>query len=123
MSQHVSVPAETGRLWHVVVTMAGEPGDPEQVHAALERLCAERAFLLSCRYSTDRAELRYWEEADDADDAAALALRLWAEHRRTAGLPAWQVAGLEVLDRDTYQWRTTTTRRGPELLPMGVRPF
>ena len=58
------------------------------MRSALERLAHERPFLLSARYAADRAELRYWEEARDLEDAAALALRLWGEHRLTADLPA-----------------------------------
>jgi hypothetical protein len=52
-------------------------------------------------------------------DALAMALRLWGEHRRTAGLPTWNVVGLEVVDRATHR------RRGGSgaLLSPGVRPF
>lgn len=114
--------ARSGVLWHVVITVAGPGVDPREVRAGLERLCAERAFLLSCQYAVDRAELSYWEEADDLDDAAALALRLWGEHRASARLPAWHVVGLEVLDRDTFYWRAAN-ERGVDLMPMGVRPF
>ena len=89
----------------------------------LERLAHERPFLLSARYAADRAELRYWEEARDLEDAAALALRLWGEHRLTADLPPWRVAGLEVVDRATFQRRATDTP-APALVPAGgVRPF
>jgi hypothetical protein len=86
-------------MWHVTLTVVGDEVDPAEVRAALERLTHEQPFLLSARYAADRAELRYWEEARDLEDAAALALRLWGEHRRTAELPAWRVAGLEVVDR------------------------
>jgi hypothetical protein len=110
-------------MWHVTLTVAGEEHDPSEVRAALERLAHERPFLLSARYAGDRAELRYWEEARDLDDAAALALRLWGEHRLTAELPPWRVAGLEVVDRTTFQRRATDTPV-PVLVPAGgVRPF
>lgn len=110
-------------MWHVTLTVVGESAEPSEVKAALERLAHERPFLLSARYAADRAELRYWEEARDLEDAAALALRLWGEHRRTAELPPWRVVGLEVVDRRTYQHRVTDGPR-PVLVPAGgVRPF
>jgi hypothetical protein len=89
-------------LWHVTLTVGGDAHPVDDVRGALERLSAERPFMLSGRYSESRAEFSYWEEADDLSDAAALALRLWGEHRRTAGLPAWSVEGLEVMSRDEY---------------------
>ena len=110
-------------MWHVTLTVVGEPLEADEVRAALERLAHERPFLLTARYAADRAELRYWEEARDLDDAAALALRLWGEHRRTAELPPWRVVGLEVVDRVTYQ-RRVADGPGPVLVPAGgVRPF
>ena len=69
--------------------------------------------------ATDSAEVRYWEEAEDVHDALALALRLWGEHRESAGLPKWNVVGLEVVDRDTHRRRGD----GAALLSPGVRPF
>jgi hypothetical protein len=110
-------------MWHVTLTVVGDEVDPAEVRAALERLTLEQPFLLSARYAGDRAELRYWEEARDLEDAAALALRLWGEHRRTAELPAWRVAGLEVVDRATFQRRAMDIP-APALVPAGgVRPF
>ena len=110
-------------MWHVTLTVVGAPVEAEQVRAALERLTQERPFLLSARYAVDRAELRYWEEARDLEDAAALALRLWGEHRRTADLPPWRVTGLEVVDRATFQLRAMESPL-PALMPAGgVRPF
>lgn len=93
------------RLWQVMVTVAGEPLDVVDVRAALERLAQEQPFLLSGRYAADCAEVRYWEEAESCGDAAALALRLWGEHRVSAGLPAWEVVGLEVLERELTERR------------------
>jgi hypothetical protein len=111
-------------MWHVTVTVGGERTDPREVRAALERLSLERPFLLTARYAADRAEVRYWEEARDIDDAAALALRLWGEHRATAGLPPWRVIGLEVIDRQTWQRRVGTRALGHTLTPAGeVSPF
>ena len=87
------------RLWHVTLTVGGDDQPVEAIRSALERLNSERPFFLASRYSASRVELRYWEEADSCEDACALALRLWGEHRGTADLPAWNVRGLEVVER------------------------
>jgi hypothetical protein len=92
-------------LWHVTVTVAGEPHDLHQTHASLLRLLRERPFIHSLRYAQDRAEVSYWEESTDMVDAASLALRLWNEHQATANLPDWKVVGLEVLAQETYRLR------------------
>jgi len=92
-------------LWHVTLTVAGDEQARPDVLAALERLAAERPFFLSGRYGADRAELRYWEEAQDCSDACAMALRLWFEHRDSAQLPPWHVVALEVFSRDEHQRR------------------
>ena len=115
--------AEHVGMWHVTLTVGGESVEADQIRDGLERLTHERPFLLSARYAPDRAEVRYWEEARDVDDAAALALRLWGEHRLTAGLPSWRVTGLEVVDRATFQRRAMDSP-APALVPAGgVRPF
>ena len=93
------------RLWHVTVTVAGDPQPLSVVHEALTRLHNERPFLLSLRYDADRAELAYWEEGEEMVDAASLALRVWNEPRASADLPPWKVVGLEVVEQDTYQAR------------------
>ncbi|MFY0406248.1 hypothetical protein [Solicola sp. PLA-1-18] len=90
------------RLWHVTVTVAGRPHDQGQVREAMDRLRVEHAFLHSLRYASDRAELCYWEQAPEMLDAAAMAMRVWLEHRESAGLPQWEIVGLEVLERDMY---------------------
>lgn len=123
LSREPARPADSRPMWHVTLTVVGVALDPLEVRAALERLTHERPFLLSARYAADRAELRYWEEARDLEDAAALALRLWGEHRSSAQLPAWRVAGLEVVDRETFQRRAMDSP-APALVPAGgVRPF
>lgn len=110
-------------MWHVTLTVVGEAVTAREIRGALVRLTHEQPFLLSARYATDRAELQYWEEARDLEDAAALALRLWGEHRASATLPAWRVAGLEVVDRATFQ-RRAMDGPAPALVPAGgVRPF
>jgi hypothetical protein len=93
------------RMWHVTLTLSGEPVADDAIKAALERLALERPFLLTGRYARDRAEVRYWEEAERLEDAAALALRLWGEHRVSAGLPDWETVGLQVLERDVFTLR------------------
>jgi hypothetical protein len=93
------------KLWHVTVTVGGKTMDPTLVKAALERLSGEQPFLLSGRYNAERAEVRYWEEARECADAAALGLRMWGEHRASAGLPAWHVLGIEVVDKQLFQRR------------------
>jgi len=111
------------KLWHVTVTVGGDPIDPSVVRAALERLSTEQPFLLSGRYSSDKAEVRYWEEASECSDAAALALRLWGEHRSTAGLPAWHVLGVEVVDRQVFQRRGGDASLSLVMPAGGWRPF
>jgi hypothetical protein len=101
------------RLWHVTLTVGGPVAPADEVRAALERLAAEQPFLLSGRYSSDCAEVRYWEEAEDCADACALALRLWGEHLESARLPPWRVEALEVLEQAVQE------RRHAEE-PMGV---
>ena len=119
-----SPPAErTTRMWHVTLSVAGAPVRLPVIRDSLERLCFERPFLLCGRYAVDHAEVRYWEEAADIGDAAALGLRLWGEHRASAGLPPWIIAGLEVIDRDTAR-RRRMRPAAAGLVPAGVvRPF
>ncbi len=115
--------ADEPRLWHVTLTVAGERVRLDELREALERLAHDHPFLLTSRYAADHAEIRYWEQARDLQDAAALALRLWGEHRRTAGLPAWELVGLEVLDRATYQRRAAEGGMLAPVVPVGVHPF
>ncbi len=94
--------SDLGRLWHVTVTVAGEAVEPLIVRSALNRLSDQRPFLHSLKYAAGRAEIMYWEEADSVLDASSLALRVWNEHRDSAGLPRWEVVGLEVLERPVF---------------------
>ena len=110
-------------MWHVVLSLAGSAVAEQELRDALERLAQERPFLLTARYAADRVEVRYWDEAERLEDVAALALRLWGEHRQTAGLPSWEVVGLEVLDRDTYRLRSSDESAGTLIETGSVRPF
>jgi hypothetical protein len=96
---------EEVRLWHVTVTVAGDAMEPLVVRNALRRLSDQRPFLHSLKYDGARAEIQYWEEADTLLDASSLALRVWNEHRDSAGLPRWEVVGLEVIERRVFQDR------------------
>ena len=112
------------RLWHVTVTLAGEPVSVEEVRAALGRFADRHQFLLSGRYASDRAEIRYWEEGAHMRDTAARALLLWDDHADVAALPPWEVVGLEVVDQETFH----TRGQAGELLVSSVgsgdlRPF
>ena len=112
------------QMWHVTLTVAGGPIPTGDIKSGLERLAHERPFLLTGRYAADRAEVRYWEEASCLQDAAALALRLWGEHRETAGLPGWEIVGLEIVEREVYQQRGIDGETDAGLAPAGtVRPF
>lgn len=94
--------SELSRLWHVTVTVAGEAIEPLVVRNCLRRLNDQRPFLHSLKYAAGRAEIQYWEEAMSLLDASSLALRVWNEHRESAGLPRWEVVCLEVLERQIF---------------------
>lgn len=114
---------EGGRLWHVTLSVSGARAPLTEVRRALEQLAHDHPFLLTSRYADDHAEIRYWEEARDLHDAAAVALRLWGEHRQTAGLPPWEIVGLEVIDRATYHQRIAAGYGPAPATPVGVHPF
>jgi hypothetical protein len=112
------------RMFHVTITVAGPDLPEHEVREALERLAERHQFLLSGRYATDRAEIRFWDEGAHLRDAAARALLLWSEHAGPAELPPWEVVGLEVVDRDTFHARG---RAGELTVPAvgsgDLRPF
>nr|WP_079155825.1 hypothetical protein [Streptomyces ambofaciens] len=116
-------PEHTPRLWHVTLSVSGARAPLTEVRRALEQLAHDHPFLLTSRYADDHAEIRYWEEARDLHDAAAVALRLWGEHRQTAGLPPWEIVGLEVIDRATYHQRIAAGYGPAPATPVGVHPF
>ena len=114
---------ETSRLWYITLSVSGAETPLKEVRRGLEQLAHDHPFLLTSRYAGDHAEIRYWEEARDLHDAAAVALRLWGEHRSTAQLPPWEIVGLEVIDRDTYHQRVAEGYGPPPAAPVGVHPY
>jgi hypothetical protein len=116
-------PPDLPRLWHVTLSVAGPEVPLKELRRALEQLAHDHPFLLTSRYAADHVEIRYWEEARDLHDAAAVALRLWGEHRRSANLPPWEIVGLEVIDRETYHQRVAEGYGPPPASRVGVQPF
>jgi hypothetical protein len=116
-------PQGAHRLWHITLSVSGREAPLQDVRQALEQLAHDHPFLLTSRYANDHAEIRYWEEARDLHDAAAVALRLWGEHRQSAKLPPWEIVGLEVIDRDTYHQRIAAGHGPLPATPVGVHPF
>ncbi|MFE0423269.1 hypothetical protein [Streptomyces sp. NPDC058953] len=111
------------KLWHITLSVSGAEAPLTEVRRGLEQLAHDHPFLLTSRYANDHAEIRYWEEARDLHDAAAVALRLWGEHRATAKLPPWTIVGLEVIDRQTYHQRLAEGYGPPPAARIGVHPF
>ena len=95
-----------GRLWHVTLTVAGEPVEPMLLRAALSRLRNERPFIDAVEFTGSSASLDYWDEGPAMLDVASLALRLWSEHRESAGLPSWEIVGLEVVEKSVREARS-----------------
>ncbi len=114
---------EQSKLWHITLSVSGAEAPLKEVRRGLEQLAHDHPFLLTSRYANDHAEIRYWEEARDLHDAAAVALRLWGEHRSSARLPPWEIVGLEVIDRQTYHQRIAEGYGPPPAAPVGVHPF
>mgnify|MGYP003344773591 FL=1 len=111
-------------MWHITLTVAGPSVPPPVVKGALERLSEAHPFLLSGRYASDRAEVRYWEEATDVATALRMAVLLWDEHVASAQLPPWRVVGVEVLDRETFHRRGRSMHEQLGLVAAGrVVPF
>ena len=111
------------RLWHVVLSVAGRPTPLSELKRGLEQLAHDHTPFLTARYATDHGEIRYWEQAEDLHDAAAMALRLWGEHKASAKLPPWEIVGLEVVDRSTYHKRIAEGYGESPAFVGGVHPF
>ena len=116
-------PVVDSKLWHITLSVSGREAPLKEVRRGLEQLAHDHPFLLTSRYANDHAEIRYWEEARDLHDAAAVALRLWGEHRSSAKLPPWEIVGLEVIDRETYHLRIAEGYGPPPAAPVGVHPY
>ncbi|WP_405013349.1 hypothetical protein [Kitasatospora sp. NBC_01539] len=114
---------EQARLWHVVLSVAGRTTPLTELRSGLEQLAHDHSFFLTARYAADHAEIRYWEQARDLHDAAAVALRLWGEHKASANLPPWEIVGLEVVDRATYHQRMAEGFGDPPPQLGGVHPY
>jgi hypothetical protein len=115
--------ADRVRLWHVVLSVAGQPTPLSELKRGLEQLAHDHTPFLTARYATDHGEIRYWEQAEDLHDAAAMALRLWGEHKASAKLPPWEIVGLEVVDRSTYHKRIAEGYGESPAFVGGVHPF
>jgi hypothetical protein len=114
----VSIP---GALWHITITVTGEPTSSEGLRSGLANLELAHPFGLSARYSVDTVELRYWDEGHDCRAVALNAMSLWDDHRTILGLPPWPVVGLEVLDRATFRRHWPTGSDPKSLMAPGVR--
>ena len=99
------------RHWHVTLTLAGEPSEPLIIRGAMQRLNDERQFLDSVISNGHSVEIQFWDEGENMLDVASLAMRLWNEHRESARLPDWEVVGLEIVEKDLRDRRTTLGRR------------
>ncbi len=99
------------RHWHVTLTLAGEPVEPLIVRAAMQRLIGERQFLDSVTSTGECVEIQFWDEGESMLDVASLAMRLWNEHRESARLPDWEVVGLEIVEKNLRERRTSLGRR------------
>jgi hypothetical protein len=86
------------------------------VRSALSRLREERPFIDSVEFTASGAALHFWDEGEAMLDVASLALRLWAEHRGSAGLPSWEIVGLEVVEKSVHEARSGI---GPVGAPSG----
>jgi hypothetical protein len=93
------------RHWHVTLTLAGDPVEPMLLRGAMSRLDEQRPFLDSLKASGHTAEVQFWDEGENMLDVASLAMRLWNEHRDSANLPAWEVIGLEILEKGLRESR------------------
>jgi len=112
-----------GVMWHVTVTLHGQPLGQQPLQESLDRLAFAHGFGLAARYSDDTVELRYWDEGHDARVVADQGIAMWDEHRTELGLPNWVVVGIEVLDRQSFQRRWPPGSGAAELFEPGVRPM
>ncbi|RNL63777.1 hypothetical protein EFK50_08605 [Nocardioides marmoriginsengisoli] len=109
------------RLWHVTLTVAGDTVEPMLLRGALSRLREERPFIDTVEFTQNSAELQFWDEGAAMLDVASLALRLWSEHRESAGLPNWETVGLEVVEKSVRDTRGGV--RSDQLTAPAPHPF
>ena len=98
-------PGGSRPFWLVTVTLGGSPLPEETVRQGLERLNHTRAFLVTSRYDTHRAEVRYWDEGGTAAEPVRQALELWGDEDVDEVLPGWALRGLGVADHDSARWQ------------------
>ncbi len=94
-----------GDLWHVTVTVHGQPQTADRLQLGLQTMAFSHGVDLAARYSPDTVELRYWDEGSDCRTVVGHALALWDDYRTEVDLPAWPVVGVEVLDRTSFRRR------------------
>ncbi len=111
-----------GDLWHVTVTVHGQPQTADRLQLGLQTMAFSHGVDLAARYSPDTVELRYWDEGHDCRAVVGHALDLCDDHRQDSDLPAWPVVGVEVLDRPAFRRRWPDGTASPLLKP-GVRPL
>ncbi len=102
---------EKVRHWHVTLTLGGESAEPLIVRGAMQRLTEERQFLDSVISTGESVEIQFWDQGESMLDVASLAMRLWNEHRDSAKLPDWEVVGLEIVEKDLRDRRSSLGRR------------
>jgi hypothetical protein len=112
-----------GVLWHVTVTLHGQPLASGRLAQALGKMALAHGLGLSARFLPDTVELRYWDEGHDCRLVAEHGLNLWDVHREAAGLPSWPVVGLEVLDRTSFRRRWPPGSIEDDLFTPGVKPM
>jgi len=112
-----------GSLWHVTITLRGQPHDPAELALRLTDLAFAHGIGLSARYLPDTVELRYWDEGHDCRRVADNALGLWDAHRADIDLPPWAVVGLEVLDRHLFRRRFADAAGRQDVFTPGVGPM
>lgn len=117
------MPVTDDSLWYVTLVFSGDEVEANELRSALYRLTKELSFMTSTRYRTDRVEVSYWDQADCFEDVNAMALRMWPDHRREAGLPEWTLVSLEVLDRQSYHERQENCSSLKLMVPGQVRPW
>ena len=102
------------RHWHVTLTLAGDPVEPLIVRAPCSGSASSTSSWTPCSSTGDSAEIQFWDEGETMLDVASLAMRVWNEHRESANLPAWEVVGLEVLEKTVRESPDLGRRNAPE---------